>query len=133
MRIVSPALSRAAAVPVLGLAALLVLAGCSEDQDALALPAATGNADRGSALIGDYGCGTCHTIPGIDGADGLVGPPLTSMGRRVYVAGLLRNTETNLIRWIMNPQAIVPGNAMPDMGLTEDEARDVAAYLLSLR
>lgn len=92
-----------------------------------------GDPDRGARLITDYGCGACHTIPGIAGADGIVGPPLTLIGRRIYVAGMLRNTPDNLMMWLRDPQRIVPGNAMPDMGITPKDARDIAAYLYTLR
>lgn len=91
-----------------------------------------GNAARGAELIKQHGCGGCHIIPGIRLADGLVGPPLNHMGKRVYIAGLLRNTPANMIRWLRDPQGVVPGNAMPDMGLSEDQARDIAAYLSTL-
>jgi hypothetical protein len=84
------------------------------------------------ALIRSYGCGTCHLIPGIRDADGLVGPPLTKFADRVYVAGMLRNTPDNLERWLEHPQAIVPGNAMPDQDIDEAKARDIAAYLYRL-
>jgi cytochrome c1 len=83
-------------------------------------------------LINQFGCGACHSIPGIPGADGNVGPSLTRIGSRPYVAGVLRNSPGNLARWIRNPQAIVPGNAMPDMHIGDADARDIAAYLLSL-
>ena len=92
-----------------------------------------GDPKRGAALIERYGCGACHTIPGINGANGLVGPPLNMMGRRIYIAGVLRNTPDNMMRWIRDPQKIVPGNAMPEMGITEAEARDLAAFLETLR
>jgi cytochrome c2 len=92
-----------------------------------------GNPDRGAALVGKFGCGACHIIPGIDGADGLVGPPLDHMGKRVFVAGVLRNTPDNMITWLRDPQSVVPNNAMPDLGLDEQEARDVAAYLSTLQ
>jgi cytochrome c1 len=72
-------------------------------------------------------------IPGIAGAKGLVGPPLEHIGSRTIIAGLLPNTPENLERWLENPQAIVPGNAMPNMELTDDDAKDVAAYLYTLR
>ena len=72
-------------------------------------------------------------IPGIGGANGLVGPPLTLMGRRIFVAGLLRNTPQNLAAWVLEPQSFVPGNAMPSTGLSESEALDVAAYLETIR
>ena len=92
-----------------------------------------GDAGRGAQLIAQYGCGGCHIVPGIGGADGLVGPPLTKMARRVYIAGLLRNSPDNLAAWIENPQAIVPGNAMPAMGINNQQARDIVAYLYTLR
>ena len=71
-------------------------------------------------------------IPGIDNARGLVGPPLDHMGRRIFIAGLLRNTPDNLVSWLRDPQAVVPGNAMPDMGLSDEQARDITAYLYTL-
>ena len=71
-------------------------------------------------------------IPGVRGANGLVGPPLDHMGQRVFVAGLLRNTPANMVSGLRDPQAVVPGNAMCDMGLSEEQARDVAAYLYTL-
>lgn len=92
-----------------------------------------GNAQRGKPLIQTYGCAGCHTVPGIAGADGNVGPPLTRFGDRTYIAGMLPNSPSNLIRWIRKPQAVLPGNAMPDMGVTEADARDIAAYLYTLR
>ncbi len=92
-----------------------------------------GSPAHGEALIAEKGCGGCHMIPGILGADGLVGPPLTMMGRRVFVAGLLRNTQQNLAAWVLDPQSIVPGVAMPSTNLTPAEALDVAAYLETIR
>lgn len=92
-----------------------------------------GDPHRGSALILRVGCGSCHIIPGISGAKGLVGPPLDHMSRRIFIAGLLRNTPDNMIHWVMHPQKVVPGNAMPEMGLTEPQARDIAAYLATLQ
>jgi mono/diheme cytochrome c family protein len=92
-----------------------------------------GDPGRGAKRIVEIGCGACHTIPGIRGADALVGPPLDKMGRRVYLAGLLRNTPDNMIMWLRYPQRIVPGNAMPDMQLSEEQARDIAAYLYTLK
>lgn len=56
-------------------------------------------------------------------------PPLI----RIYIAGMLRNTPENMVTWLRNPQAIVPGNVMPDMGLSARDARDVAAYLFTLQ
>lgn len=115
-------------------AALVVAAACTTvggpaprgDQDRLA-------AERGRELIIEYGCGTCHTIPGVRGADGLVGPPLTAFGDRAYIAGALVNTPENLARWIRDPQSVEPGTVMPDLGVSDDEAASIAAYLHSLR
>ena len=94
---------------------------------------AAGSAEHGAKLIEQKGCGGCHTIPGIADAKGLVGPPLMWMGRRTFIAGMLRNTPANLAAWVYDPQRFVPGNAMPSTGLTPDEAADVAAYLETLR
>jgi cytochrome c2 len=91
-----------------------------------------GDAQRGAALIGQLGCGACHMIPGVNGAEGLVGPPLDQMGKRVYIAGVLRNTADNMITWLRDPQSIVPNNAMPNMGIDQEQARDIAAYLYTL-
>lgn len=89
--------------------------------------------DRGEEAIGKYGCGACHTIPGIPGANRTVGPPLGGIGERMYIAGHLANNPDNLIQWIMNPQAIDPKTAMPNMGVTERDARDIVAYLYSIQ
>jgi cytochrome c oxidase assembly factor CtaG len=89
--------------------------------------------DRGGVAIRRYGCGSCHTIPGITGARGLVGPPLAGIASRVYIGGVLTNNPDNMIRWIENPQAIDPKTAMPYMGVTPRDARDITAYLYTLR
>jgi len=92
-----------------------------------------GDPNRGKQAMRRFGCGACHGIPGIRDARGNVGPPLSGMGERRVVAGLLTNTPANLIHWLQDPQSVVPGNAMPNMGLTEAEARDMAAYLYTLK
>ncbi len=88
-----------------------------------------GDPVRGARLVQMYGCGGCHLIPGIAEARGTVGPPLSNMNRRIYVAGMLRNTPANLERWIADPQAIVPGNVMPKIAMSKQDAADIAAYL----
>jgi cytochrome c1 len=95
--------------------------------------AATASADRGKATIEIYGCGKCHTIPGIRGANGVVGPPLQSIASRTYIAGNFANTHSNLVHWVMSPQSMKPKTAMPSLGLSEPQANDVAVYLESLR
>ena len=104
--------------------AALALSAC---QDPHAPPA--DDARRGAVALRAYGCGACHRIPGIAGAHGTVGPPLERMASRAYVAGRLPNTPGNLARWIAAPQHIVPGSAMPQMGVTQGDARDIAAWL----
>jgi cytochrome c2 len=112
----------------------LLLAGCGEDTDASASPLdVRGNAKHGKQLIQQFGCGSCHVIPGVENADSMVGPPLNSWRKRIYIAGLLRNTPDNLQRWIQHPQRIVPNNAMPDMGITDEQAQDIVAYLYTLK
>jgi cytochrome c1 len=93
---------------------------------------ADADSNRGARLIQSYGCGSCHVVPGIGNATGVVGPPLTQFALRVYVAGMVRNTPDNLMDWLMDPQAIVPGNAMPNLDVTTRDARDMAAYLYAL-
>jgi cytochrome c oxidase assembly factor CtaG len=91
------------------------------------------DAGRGKVAIRRYGCGSCHTIPGISGANGLVGPPLAQIASRVYIAGVLTNEPDNMIRWIENPPGVDSKTAMPNMGVTSRDARDIAAYLYTLR
>jgi cytochrome c2 len=97
--------------------------------DAIALTG--GDPDRGATHIAHYGCAGCHSIPGVRGPRGRVGPPLDDIARRVYVGGVLTNTPDNLVRWIVDPHAIDPKTAMPVTGISPSEARDVAAYLYS--
>jgi cytochrome c2 len=84
-------------------------------------------------LIAAYGCGTCHTIPGVPGARARVGPPLWGIADRAYIAGVLPNTESDMIRWLRNPPAVDPRTLMPNMGVSEQDARHIAAYLYALR
>jgi mono/diheme cytochrome c family protein len=97
-------------------------------------PAMPGAADakRGKRAIDQYACATCHEIPGIVGANAPVGPPLKEIGTRGFIAGVLPNTPQNMVRWLRYPQAVNPKSAMPDLGITERDARDIAAYLSTL-
>ena len=113
---------------------LPLLAGCRGGRYARAVEIVPGGNPRvGARLIESYRCGACHTIPGIHDADGLVGPPLTLFARRTYIAGVLPNTPPNLIRWVRDPPAVDPRTAMPVLGLSRQQATDVAAYLYTLR
>jgi cytochrome c len=88
--------------------------------------------ERGRMLIQEYGCGGCHIVPGVDGATGKAGPRLDRVKDLIYVAGVLPNTAANLTFWIADPKEADPRTAMPDLGVTEPEARDIAAYLYDL-
>ena len=100
---------------------------------AAATPATPGDADRGRHVIQQYACIVCHEIPGIVGASVPVGPPLDNMARRSFIAGVVANTPDNMVRWLRTPERFVPDGAMPDLGVTEQDARDMAAYLYTLR
>lgn len=113
---------------------VLTAAACTGGRTLSPYHVATGgDARHGREVIQAYGCGACHVIPGIHAADGLVGPPLYFFSRRTMIAGELPNTPDNLVRWIMNPPSVEPGTAMPSLGLTDQQARDAAAYLYTLR
>jgi cytochrome c1 len=116
------------------LALACAVAGCGTSAVRSTTPQVPGgNPERGRHLISSYGCGSCHTVPGVKRADALVGPPLIHFGRRGYIAGKLPNGAANLERWIQDPQAVVPGNDMPNLGVTPQDAKDITAYLLGLR
>lgn len=117
-------------------AALLFVAllanGCGANAKQLADAETGGNTSSGRDAVVRYGCGSCHTIPGVAGARGLVGPPLTGIGKRYYVAGELPNTPENLTGWIRHPHAVNPKTLMPELGVTQKDAVDIAAFLYSL-
>ena len=119
----------------LALAALAVaLTGCAPDPEITAaeiLPGA--DPRRGKELIQRYGCGSCHSIPGVPGADALVGPPLERFGLRSFIAGRLQNTPDHLVAWIHNPKQVDEKTAMPNMGISKDDAVHIARYLYGLR
>ncbi|WP_420129396.1 c-type cytochrome [Longimicrobium sp.] len=114
---------------------LLALAACGRDRDKAFVDAAAltgGDAYAGREKAREYGCGSCHTIPGVPGAHALVGPPLEGIAGRMYIAGVLTNTPQHMMRWIMDPPAVDSATAMPNVGVTEKDARDIAAYLYTL-
>ena len=110
---------------------LLCLVGaCGGDPGESRILALTGgDAGAGKAAIGKFGCGSCHVIPGVERARGLVGPPLTDFAWRAYIAGRAPNTPRNLEAWIRLPDSVEPGTAMPTLGVSQEEARDIVAYL----
>jgi cytochrome c1 len=117
----------------LSLAVVLVslLTACSGEVNGVpeARSASESNIAAGRRLMASYGCGACHSIPGVPGADAMAAPPLNCFYERTYIAGRLSNTGENLTKWIQNPQLIDPGTAMPNLGVTQKEADDIAAYL----
>jgi cytochrome c2 len=125
--------SRLSAAGLLIVAA--VLGACRRDFDyskeAMALTG--GDPAEGKQIIQAYGCGSCHVIPGIAGARNTVGPSLAEIGEQSFIAGVLQNTPDNMIRWIQDPQKVDSLSAMPNLGLTEGQARDVAAYLYKIQ
>ena len=120
----------AVALPLL----LAGMAGCGtmpHERDVRRLTG--GDPFAGRSHLTKYGCDTCHTIPGVPTADATVGPPLTDVARRVYLAGHIENTPENMMRWIQHPPAFDEKTAMPEMGVSEQDSRDITAYLYTLR
>jgi cytochrome c oxidase assembly factor CtaG/cytochrome c2 len=118
----------------------LTMAGCdltgetaAAMSEEAAARATNGDVERGKAAIRSYGCGGCHTIGGVRGANGLVGPPLNGIVQRVYVAGVLTNSPGNMVRWIRDPKAVDSLTAMPTLGVSVQQARDITAYLYTLK
>jgi cytochrome c2 len=107
----------------------LVLSACSE-KPAKALG---GDPERGRLLLRQFACGSCHAIPGVANASGKVGPPLERIAQRVYLGGVLPNTPQNMAAFIRAPHKADPRTAMPDMGVGEEHARDMVAYLYTLK
>jgi cytochrome c2 len=94
------------------------------------VPAA--DSQRGQRMLHQYGCGGCHVVPGVPGARGQVGPPLDRLTDHMYIAGVLPHSPQNLVLWIQDPRGVSPRTAMPNLGVAEQDARDMAAYLYGL-
>jgi putative membrane protein len=118
-------------VAALTLAATTACSSMPHEQEVRALTG--GDPFRGRDLIRQYGCDSCHTIPGVASADATVGPPLSQIAMRTYLAGHLENTPENMMRWIQHPRQLDPRTAMPEMGVTDADSRDITAYLYTLR
>jgi cytochrome c1 len=109
---------------------LLTVCACSTSEKLA--PATGGDPVAGKRTIERAGCNACHAIPNVRGFGGQVGPSLAHFADRAYIAGELPNTPTNLVQWIYDPGGVEKHTAMPNLGLTKKEARDVAAYLFTL-
>jgi cytochrome c oxidase assembly factor CtaG len=115
-------------------ALLLAVVGCRGGLDDERHPSVLGgNAERGKIAMSQYGCPSCHVIPGIAGAEGTTGPPLTGIASRGFIAGVMPNTPGNMVRWIMDPPRIDSLTAMPALGISDTLARDMAEYLYRIR
>lgn len=95
-------------------------------------PLMPASAERGQRALYQYACNACHTIPGVTGANPRVGPPLAGLAGRSLIAGTLANTPNNMARWLSHTQQVKPGTTMPQLGVLEQDARDIAAYLATL-
>lgn len=120
--------------------ALGLFASCSAEKPAgqatparVAAPAAAGDAAAGKKLIDQYACLSCHKIPGFEGPQGSMGPSLEAFATRKAIAGGIPNEPQTVAAYLQNPQAVDPQNRMPPLGITEPEARDITAYLLTLK
>lgn len=103
-----------------------LLGGCGSGADPV-----KASAERGHDLIVENGCGSCHRIGGVERAKGEVGPSLTEFPAKPQIAGRLANNPDEVVRWLLNPQAVDPPTVMPNLGLTPEQARDIANYLYS--
>jgi cytochrome c len=96
--------------------------------------AAAGDPAAGKQAIAKYGCGRCHTIPGIDGANGTIGPNLAGFAKLSVIAGTsVSNTPENDVKWVMNPPSVKPGTQMPVLGVTQTDAENITAFLRTLQ
>ena len=109
------------------------LAACDQSAIPAQQRVAGGDQEAGRAVIAAVACGICHVIPGIRGANGIVGPSLAGFGQRQLIGGVAPNRPAVLVQWVRDAPSIAPNTGMPEMPLTEAQARDVAAYLFTLR
>jgi len=110
-----------------------IVSACDRSADSVARQLTGGEPDRGKLAIVKYGCDTCHNIPGVLTATATVGPPLSQIALRSYLAGRIENTPENMIKWIRQPHSVDPQTAMPETGVTQRDGRDIAAYLYTLK
>ncbi len=119
-------------VRLIGMALTLFLPGCKPPPEReQAMPLA--DPARGLTVIQRTGCGACHEIPGLFWPKGRLGPNLDGFSERTVIAGELPNRPDVLARWVRNAPSLIPGTSMPAVPMTEEDARDVAAYLYTLR
>jgi cytochrome c1 len=112
------------------LCALALLAGC---QGKPASNSVRGDPERGRLALAQHACRSCHMIPGLTGSETYVGRSLANLADRRFVAGSLPNNQASLVRWIRDPQSIDPHTAMPALGVSERDALDMSAWLLTAK
>lgn len=132
LRRAAPRVSHASQA-IVAIVCMVLISGCTNHDAQWAASMTGGTPSRGRETIRSYGCQSCHTIPGVTGATALVGPPLGGIASRSYIAGVMSNTPQHMIEWLRNPPGIDSKTAMPNMNVTERDARDIAAYLYTLR
>ena len=99
----------------------------------LLLLAACKKPNRGPELITQYGCTTCHSIPGVEG-HGAIGPDLAGVGSRPKISNdKVANTPENLARFIREPASLNPSSSMPALNIPDADAKEIAEYLRSLK
>jgi cytochrome c len=115
------------------LVAITALTGCSDEKGKQSRLLAGADPHRGKTALTTYGCVACHTVPGVRGSNSLTAPPLIGISQRSYLAGMLENTPANLRLWIQHPRQVNPHTAMPEQGVTDQDASDMVAYLYTAR
>jgi cytochrome c2 len=122
----------ASAILIVAITAGVLFAVQRKSARETAPPGYPGDPVRGGELVVRYGCPACHIIPDM-APRGLIGPTLGNIGARSYIAGRFPNRPIEMAQWIQHPQAMKPGTSMPDLGVTQHDADDIAAYLATLR
>ena len=112
---------------------LMTVIACRDETATWSRALTGGDSTRGKIALSTYGCVACHSIPGVPGSNALTAPPLIGISHRSYLAGMLQNPPENLERWIQHPRPVNPRTAMPEQGVTDQDARDIAAYLYTTR
>jgi cytochrome c oxidase subunit 2 len=104
-----------------------------ERQLSPATPPATPQQQQGMQVFMNGACATCHQIHGTDAA-GQTGPDLTHFAsRRWLAAGAKAYSPQALQDWLRDPQAVKPGNHMPQVQLATADLASLVAYLDTLK
>ena len=111
----------------------LTLCGCDQHSKKVTAHSNLYNEQLARREIQYYGCASCHIVPGVPGAQGLIGPSLEHFADHNFIGGVLKNNPENLVRWIVDAPSINPRTAMPSLKIPEDEAREITLYLYSLK